>query len=127
MTEILPRRCFPPRGAYGYVSPMTQTSPAATTVRSSAARAAAVSRTLRTAGMRPLPSGTARTREGMRVTSSVLGQVNVSVDIDAPGRRRRIAQDAMEVLAAAGYAVGPLAWEDGWEGWAFFSVTRAAA
>lgn len=75
-------------------------------LRSRANFAAAVSRKLRAAGIRPLPSGTSRMREGVRVTTDALDNTaNVSVDIDLPRKAARIANQIEEVLVAAGYTV----------------------
>lgn len=67
--------------------------------------AAGVSRALTKQGLRPLPSGTPITREGVRVGRFSDTRASVRVDIDAPVRAKRTADDIAEALAAAGYAV----------------------
>lgn len=76
------------------------------TARARAGRAAAVSRLLRTEVTRPLPSGTPRTREGVRVTGSVLGRVSVSFDYDDDHPSyHRVVDAARDALTAAGYTI----------------------
>lgn len=88
--------------------------------------AAAVSRTLREAGMRPLPSGTPRSREGIRVSrTSLPATAYVSVDVDLPRKAARMAADVAEVLTEAGYAVEACERAEG-DAPAFY-VTRPAA
>lgn len=72
--------------------------------KSADAKAAAVSRTLRAAGMRPLPSGTARGREGIRVSRGTHG-TSVAVILDAPSERARLTADVVKALTDAGYEV----------------------
>lgn len=68
--------------------------------------AAAVSRKLREGGIRPLPSGTPITREGVRVSRSpVADTARVAIDLDAPSASRRMADAVEEILVGAGYAV----------------------
>jgi hypothetical protein len=71
------------------------------TTRSAAARAAAVSRLLRKAGLNPLSSGTPFHREGVRVTGSDY-YTRIVVDIDSAGRAGRMADAIAEALTAAG-------------------------
>jgi hypothetical protein len=66
--------------------------------------ASSVSRDLAALGVRPLPSGTSRMREGVRVTGS-LGTVRVSVDLDSENMARRRADDIEEALRGKGYTV----------------------
>lgn len=68
--------------------------------------ASAVSRRIREDVMRPLPSGTPRGREGVRVSGHLQG-ASVAVDIDLPGKAARIADAITEALTAAGYTVTP--------------------
>jgi hypothetical protein len=74
---------------------------------SAGAFAAGVSRALRAQGIRPLPSGTPRGREGVRVGKGGLdGTALVSVVIwDSPGHEARLAAAVDEALAATGYTV----------------------
>lgn len=67
--------------------------------------AAAVSRAIRSAGFRPLPSGTPRHREGVRVEKSVLGSVNVTVDTGSSSRNDRLRYQIADALVLAGYEV----------------------
>lgn len=84
------------------------TTPAIRTgsVRERGAFAAAVSRTIRSTVMTPLPSGTARGREGVRVTAGWhMATCTVSVDLSAPSYAARV-RDAIEAaLTGAGYTV----------------------
>lgn len=65
-----------------------------------------LSRVLHDAGFRPLPSGTHRSRYGMRVMRHPLpGHVAISVDLPTPTRARRVAADVVETLEADGYVV----------------------
>jgi hypothetical protein len=67
---------------------------------------ATVSAAIRKAGLRPLPSGTPVTRQGVRVSRSGLpGVVRVLADYDGEGKARRTASDLAEVLTDAGYDV----------------------
>lgn len=74
-------------------------------VRSRGSFAAGVSRALIAAGLRPLPSGTSRTREGVRVSAALPGTALVAVDIDAPTKAERTARDIAGVLSEAGYTI----------------------
>lgn len=65
--------------------------------------AAAVSRFLATKGIRPLPSGTSRMREGVRVSGS-LGTVSVSVDLDSDRDAKFLTDEIVAELVAAGVA-----------------------
>lgn len=94
--------------------------------KSDSSRAAAVSRALRAGGLMPLPSGTARGREGIRVTAGVLSTTSVIVSIDAPGARARLADSVSEVLVAAGYAVEETGREEGFYGHVMYRVARQA-
>lgn len=78
-----------------------------TTTRSANAQAAVVSSTLRRAGIRPLPSGTPRGREGVRVSRGVGGATiaHVSVLIDSTRERKSLTDDVAAALTAAGYNV----------------------
>jgi hypothetical protein len=61
-----------------------------------------VSQSLRIGGLRPLPSGTPYTREGIRVKQQ--GQsVRISIDVDGGGSRRALADSIEELLTAARY------------------------
>lgn len=93
--------------------------------KSERARAAAVSRALRAGGLRPLPSGTPRSREGVRVSPSVFETVSVVVSIDAPRQCARVAADVEEVLADAGYTVETQARGDDSGGIYLYRVSRA--
>lgn len=77
--------------------------------------AAAVSAALRRTGFNPVGSG--NTREGLRVKGSGV-QVYVVADLDSDRAAARMAQDARDALAEAGYVVAELA-----EGKASFYVT----
>lgn len=66
--------------------------------------ASAVSRALRRRGFRPLPSGTSRNREGIRV-SQAHGHVTVTADIDRLGNATELVDEMMQALAACGYRV----------------------
>lgn len=70
--------------------------------RSAQARAASVSRTLRTGGLNPLGSGTSRMREGIRVKAS-LSYTLVSVDVDSSRQAERLIQDCIAILTNSGY------------------------
>lgn len=64
--------------------------------------AAAVSRTLARAGLRPLPSGTSRMREGIRVSrgiADVVARVIVDFDDEAAAARRSV--EVEEILSTA--------------------------
>lgn len=67
-------------------------------------QASAVSRKLRAGGLRPLPSGTPRSREGVRV-SQTPGHVSVLADVNAPSLAVVLADTAFAILAAANYRV----------------------
>lgn len=68
--------------------------------------AAGVSRTLRVAGLRPLPSGTPITREGVRVSRGHRDNTaSIRVDIDRPIAAERTAADIEETLTEAGYSI----------------------
>lgn len=68
--------------------------------------AAGVSRALRVRGLRPLPSGTPITREGVRVSRGPLDNTaSVRVDIDRPITAERTADDIEKTLTEAGYTV----------------------
>lgn len=68
--------------------------------------AAGVSRALRRHDIRPLPSGTARSREGIRVTTSYTdARAGISVDLDNTARAERIALLVTAALKAEGYTV----------------------
>lgn len=75
------------------------------TTHARAARAAAVSRALRRAGISPLGADARQDLEGVRVTGSILGATNVVIDLDAPARRARVAENVTRALQAAGYTV----------------------
>lgn len=60
-------------------------------------RANVVSRVLREAGFRPLPSGTSRMREGLRVSQSGT-EVRVTADLDSWRAAARLADDAADAL-----------------------------
>lgn len=77
------------------------------TYRNRAARAAAVTRALRAADIVVLPSGTPRSREGIRVSAKSGASALVSIDLDTPSLRARVREVVVEVLAAAGYAIRP--------------------
>lgn len=64
-----------------------------------------VSRTLAAAGERPLPSGTSRMREGIRVSSYGGGRVAVAVDQDNDREATARADDLVSILEDAGYTV----------------------
>lgn len=64
---------------------------------------ATVSAFLRRAGLNPLPSGTPRTREGIRVSRALNG-CTVIVDLDAPTAQHRLADEVEEVLTSHGYS-----------------------
>lgn len=70
----------------------------------SQASSASVSRQLRVAGFRPLPSGTPRTREGIRV-SGKKGRVIVAASFDSESTGARRAADLAAVLNELGYDV----------------------
>lgn len=71
-----------------------------------AAFAAGVSQTIRRTVMRPLPSGTARSREGVRVTSGWhTRNAHVAVGIDLPRKAQRVTDQITEALTDAGYTV----------------------
>ena len=67
-----------------------------------------VSRALRRAGFRPLPSGTPRTREGLRVSRAAT-HVVVLVDLDSASAAARATDDVFDTLAAKGYVVDRVA------------------
>lgn len=92
--------------------------------KSDSARAAAVSRALRAGGIRPLPSGTPRDREGVRVSSSILESASVTVSIDAPGARARLAAAVEEALTAASYHVAVSSSQAGFYGYVIYNVTK---
>lgn len=72
------------------------------------AAAAAVSRTLARSGHRPLPSGTSRMREGIRVCRAAPGMrysAIVSVDFDQDAAAERRADDLETILRDAGFRV----------------------
>ena len=68
--------------------------------------ASAVSRALRVGGLRPLPSGTPYTREGLRVSRS-LQRVRVVADLDSEARAAELATLAAAILSEAGYTIDP--------------------
>lgn len=73
--------------------------------------AASVSRFIREAGFRPLPSGTSPDREGLRVRQAgraVGGGVYVTADLDGERAAARLAEDVRAALAAR-YTVTVLA------------------
>ncbi len=73
---------------------------------SSGSRAAAVSRTLHAAGIRPLPSGTPRTREGLRVKASNFGRTQVQFDYDQQHYTTAdLVTAVLDALLSAGYTV----------------------
>lgn len=76
---------------------------------------AAVSRALRAAGFAPLPSGTPRHREGVRVEvgAKLLGTVRITVDTGLEGRDTRLAYAMSEALVIAGYEVDQEPLKDG--------------
>lgn len=76
----------------------------ATLSRKSAARAASVSRTLASNGLRPLPSGTSRNREGIRVSRSSVG-VRVVIDLDSPREAALLTQEVTATLRGEGFHV----------------------
>jgi hypothetical protein len=63
-----------------------------------------VSRVLAEAGERPLPSGTSRMREGIRVTNSI-GYVRVVVDHDSHRESAQRAEVLRDILVGAGFCV----------------------
>jgi hypothetical protein len=73
--------------------------------RATGAKAASVSRTLAQAGVRPLPSGTSRMREGVRVRRSTGDRVLVSVDLDSANDRMLLEDEIVAVLRAEGFSV----------------------
>lgn len=73
-----------------------------------APNAAAVSRALRRQGFRPLPSGTSRNREGIRVSQSP-GHVAVTADIDRTGNATELVDEMFQALASSGYHVERMA------------------
>jgi hypothetical protein len=94
--------------------------------KSDSARAAAVSRALRAGGLRPLPSGTPRGREGVSVSASVFGRSSVIVSIDAPGARARLAESVEEILREAGYVVEQSSVREGFDGFVIYNVQKEA-
>lgn len=92
--------------------------------KSDSSRAAAVSRALRAGGLLPLPSGTARDREGIRVSASVVGTTSVMVSIDAPGARARLSNEVEEILDAAGYSWDIASSQAGFYGYVAYSVRK---
>lgn len=67
--------------------------------------AATISRILREGGLRPLPSGTSRMREGIRVSKSFGGEVRISFDFDSNRCARELRAVAEEILKAHLYNV----------------------
>ena len=69
-----------------------------------------VSRALNKAGIRTTSPAVMASREGVFVRKALGGAVTVTVNLDMEGKAARIADDATEVLRAAGYRVnsGPL-------------------
>lgn len=63
--------------------------------------ASSISRLLRQAGFNPLGSGTPRSREGIRVSGSVVG-VTVAVDFDSVNDSEETAAEVERVLVGAG-------------------------
>jgi hypothetical protein len=72
--------------------------------RRSGSRAASVSRSLASEGLRPLPSGTSRNREGIRVRSGC-DSVTVVVDLDSDVERDLLALDVAAALRSHGFSV----------------------
>lgn len=70
--------------------------------------AAAVSRALKRQGFSPLPSGTVRRREGIRVSQSPR-HVAVTVDLDNASRATELADDLFQALVASKYHVERMA------------------
>jgi hypothetical protein len=70
-------------------------------------QASAVSRALKEAGIRPLPSGTPRTREGLRVRRTIhpLYVAYVVADYDLDREALDVAIAARQALIGAGYRV----------------------
>ena len=66
--------------------------------------ASTVSRKLARAGLRPLPSGTPRSREGIRVSDSTYW-VRVAIDIDSTRLAAEISAAVRSALLDAGYRV----------------------
>lgn len=66
--------------------------------------AASVSAALRRGGLRPLPSGTSRMREGLRVSRS-WQSVRVTADLNSNRDAIEMAKWAAEILTAAGYVL----------------------
>jgi hypothetical protein len=80
-------------------------STATATRRAAGLRSASVSRTLAQAGLRPLPPGTSRDREGIRVRASHASTVRVAVDLDGDRERDLLAMDVAAALRSAGFQV----------------------
>ena len=78
---------------------------AATLNRRAGAAAASVSRTLASNGLRPLPSGTSRNREGIRVTRTTAERIRVGIDLDSPRARAVVEDEVVNVLRAEGFSV----------------------
>ncbi len=62
--------------------------------------AAVLSRVLRAGGLRPLPSGTPHSREGIRVSGDY-----VRIAVDSDRLAASLADDARRILTGAGYNV----------------------
>lgn len=67
--------------------------------------ASSVSRQLRLAGFRPLPSETTRMREGIRVRGNRSGSVYVVADFDNDRHVDEAIESLIETLDELGYAV----------------------
>lgn len=65
--------------------------------------AASISGRLKRAGFHPLPSGTSRNREGIRVSRAALpGAVTVRVDLDSDSAAEKLAAELEQSLTASG-------------------------
>lgn len=82
------------------------TTAASVSRRTGTSRAAAVSAALHKTGLHPLPAGSPRTREGVRVTWGY-GSVSISVGIDAPAAMLAIKDELWLRLEELGYTVEP--------------------
>lgn len=66
-------------------------------------KASTVSRQLRQQGFRPLPSGTKRSREGLRVRQGYGGTVYVVADLDSERQAMQAKHEVALVLFELGY------------------------
>lgn len=68
--------------------------------------AASISGRLKRAGFHPLPSGTSRNREGIRVSRAALpGAVRVTVDLDSDSAAETLAAELEQTLTDSGLLV----------------------